>query len=531
MTSSCHAAASTCWPRIGDLDLDRIGAPASLQALISARLDTLSNEQREVVNRASILGDSFRAEEIAALCPDLTDIDRVLRELVRLQILSVTTSRLSSEYGYFSFVQSVVRQVASAMLSRRDRKATHLAVLELLLAEHDPVGDLAPIIAQHYLDALAALPSDPDAEALRRSAIAQLERAANRAGALGSPAEAAGHLSAALAQATDDATRARLQGDLAWSLMHAGEYGEALPHAAEATRIFDELGDPVAAGLAAAAHAQILGYDGDNEGALAVAQPRWAQLEGRRDADRTMMALGEALISGSSRLSRDFREIAEKRLGIAERNGAYDVIADSMLALGVHYSNVGLTSLFRALQKAGADMARTQRRPTVLARALVNLTSDAINDELDEAVAYGQEALSVASGAGVALWISFARINLAIALLERGDWADLDALLALETQEAVHAGNLPGHEDRDGRGAWRRVGGPLDRSRPAEARRPCAHRLAGALRGTVCLRRRTAGRCGRARDGSRRPDLRGRGIVGRPAAHLDRRSRAGRRGG
>jgi hypothetical protein len=221
--------------------------------------------------------------------------------------------------------------------------------------------------------------------------------------------------------------------------MHAGQYGEALPHAAEATRIFDELGDPVAAGLAAAAHAQILGYDGDNEGAIAVAEPRWAQLEGRRDADRTMMALGEALVSGSSRLSRDFREIAEKRLGIAERNGAYDVIADSMLALGVHYSNVGLTSMFRALQKAGADMARTQRRPTVLARALVNLTTDAINDDLDEAVAYGQEALSVASGAGVALWISFARMNLAIAFLERGDWSELDALLAPEARESAHA--------------------------------------------------------------------------------------------
>ena len=73
---------------------------------------------------------------------------------------------------------------------------------------------------------------------------------------------------------------------------------------------------------------------------------------------------------------------------------------------------------------------------------------------------------------------------------------------------------------------------PGPRQTRPRLRRPCAHRLAGALRGTVRLTPpgRLAGAVG-ARDGSRRPDLRGRGLVGRPAAHLDRRSRAGRRGG
>ena len=36
------------------LDLDTIGAPATLQALVSARLDSLSAEQRRVVDRASV---------------------------------------------------------------------------------------------------------------------------------------------------------------------------------------------------------------------------------------------------------------------------------------------------------------------------------------------------------------------------------------------------------------------------------------------------------------------------------------------
>ncbi|HZK35721.1 MAG TPA: AAA family ATPase, partial [Aeromicrobium sp.] len=52
------------------LDLDSIAAPASLQALIAARLDTLSVVQRRVVNQASVLGFSFRRDSIAGLCED-----------------------------------------------------------------------------------------------------------------------------------------------------------------------------------------------------------------------------------------------------------------------------------------------------------------------------------------------------------------------------------------------------------------------------------------------------------------------------
>ena len=70
------------------LDLDSIAAPATLQALIAARLDGLSTVQRRVVSQASVLGSSFRKEAIAGLCGDVPDLDDVLSSLVRLQILS-----------------------------------------------------------------------------------------------------------------------------------------------------------------------------------------------------------------------------------------------------------------------------------------------------------------------------------------------------------------------------------------------------------------------------------------------------------
>jgi class 3 adenylate cyclase len=423
------------------LDLDAVGAPATLQALISARLDMLSTEQRRVVDRASVLGESFRKNEMMALCVDVPELDRVLGELVRLQILSRESSRLSAEFGQFRFVQSVVRQVAYSTLARRDRKDTHLAVIDMLLAEEDAGEDLAPIIAQHYLEALEAVPGGDDVAELQRLAIAQLERAAARAGALGSPREAAGHLASALRNAADDATRARLRSELAARQFLAGRYAEAAENAAQATAAFDELGDEAAAALAAARHAEALGTGlGDNEQALAVAEPRWTSLRGREGAEEALLALGQAITGSRLRLSRDIRDCAEEQLRLAGRVGAGSAEADALIALSIHFTNAGLPTLSRLLLREGAEMARAQHRPTVLARALINLTVEAMAESVARAVEYGREALDVAMTTGAPSWLEFARANLALALLEQGDWDALDAVVAAQYGDSEKIG-------------------------------------------------------------------------------------------
>ncbi len=75
-------------PRGGDyvladpdsLDLDEVGAPASLHALISARLDRLAPDQRRVVDRASVAGGSVEPSLLAELCVDIPDLDDVLAD-------------------------------------------------------------------------------------------------------------------------------------------------------------------------------------------------------------------------------------------------------------------------------------------------------------------------------------------------------------------------------------------------------------------------------------------------------------------
>ena len=86
----------------------------------------------------------------------------------------------------------MLRQVAYDTLSRRDRKTRHLTVAAHLRAAFPGDGEeVADVIARHYLDALDAVPDDPDAGQIRGQAIAALIRAAERAERTGAPARAA----------------------------------------------------------------------------------------------------------------------------------------------------------------------------------------------------------------------------------------------------------------------------------------------------------------------------------------------------
>ena len=160
-----------------EAQLSEMAAPASLQALVAARLDALSADERKVVSAASVLGLTFTVEGITVLAGEHLDLDAVLTSLVGKQILSLQSDRFSAEFGQYRFVQAVVRQVSYEMLSRRDRKARHLAVAAWLEATLDPNDDVAGVVAQHYLDAVdSSVEGDGDVPDLVATATRLLER-------------------------------------------------------------------------------------------------------------------------------------------------------------------------------------------------------------------------------------------------------------------------------------------------------------------------------------------------------------------
>jgi tetratricopeptide (TPR) repeat protein len=381
----------------------------------------------------------FSREQVASLSAVLGDVaaDRggedvaaVLGDLVRMQILSQTSSRLSSEFGQYQFVQDVVRQVAYATLSRRDRRTTHLAVAKQIESENDEAGDLAPIIAQHYLDAIEAMPAESDVADLEARAIAHLERAAQRARSLGAMSESAGHLMVALARASDPAIKARLQSAAAWALADWGESERAIPLAAAAAEAFDALGDPVSAGVAAAAQGTALGQLGDNTSALELIEPRYAALIDVPDAERAVLLLSRTLITAEVRIGGQVRrDVMNRQIQIAEKIGDQAELAACLSGLSLDFYWMGAAHTGGVLMEAAADLARKHHLPEALARCLNNLTVDYNLKDLAKAVELGREGVEVARRTGMGIWQTFTALNLALGLLAAGGWDEAESVL------------------------------------------------------------------------------------------------------
>ena len=132
------------------VDLPELDVPATLQALIAARLDTLAAEDRALLMDASVLGLSFTVPSLRALTEmDDAAVAASLDRLVRHQLVALDVDPRSPERGQFRFVQGVVREVAYQALAKRDRRAKHVAAARHLESLGD--DELAGVLADHYL--------------------------------------------------------------------------------------------------------------------------------------------------------------------------------------------------------------------------------------------------------------------------------------------------------------------------------------------------------------------------------------------
>ena len=417
-----------------DVDLEAIGAPASLQALVAARLDALTHDERRVVAGASVLGASFTADGLVALGEDEGALGGVLEALQRKEIVALQTDRFSAERGQYRFVQGVVRQVAYGTQSRRDRKARHLAAADYLAAQPDSGDDLAVVIAQHLLDAAEATPGDADSADVVERARGQLERAAARAARVGSPAEAKRLYESALRQVRDGAEQARLHLSAAQAAWEAGELASAVSHAESATRGFDVLGRPADAGLAAGVHALALSDQLDNAGAIAVAEPRWQELTAARlpDSEPALLKLGSAL-SVAHRLRGETDRIAEYQdqvILLAEAVGDPDALAQAQNGLGIVFMARGAPLTGIGQFELSAATARHYGLSSRLANALNNLTAFQVSRDLSAALESGREGREVARRSGVAAIIDYTASNYLVALWTAGRIDESRALLA-----------------------------------------------------------------------------------------------------
>ena len=166
--------------------LDDVQLPDSVQALIAARLDTLSPERKSLLQDASVMGKLFWAGAVAEMGNrDSREVELALHELARKEL--VRPARTSSmagdaEYGFWHLL---VRDVCYGQIPRAARAARHRAAagwLERKAGER--AEDMADVLAYHYLSALELVRAAADADQaheLEAKAIRYLALAGERA--------------------------------------------------------------------------------------------------------------------------------------------------------------------------------------------------------------------------------------------------------------------------------------------------------------------------------------------------------------
>jgi class 3 adenylate cyclase/tetratricopeptide (TPR) repeat protein len=217
-----------------------LSVPASLRALLSARLDQLSPEERHLLQCASVEGEIFHRGSLLALCPEEAHLTPRLASLVRKELLYPAAAQLPGEDA-FRFRHLLLRDAAYAALPKAGRAALHerfAAWAEERSGEYDELLGYHLEQAVGYRAELGTFSEQDRVQAARASEF--LGSAGRRALSRGDMPAAVDLLSRAVSlRPENDDRRLTLLPDLGAALREAGELtraDEVLSEAVEAGR-------------------------------------------------------------------------------------------------------------------------------------------------------------------------------------------------------------------------------------------------------------------------------------------------------
>jgi class 3 adenylate cyclase/tetratricopeptide (TPR) repeat protein len=441
-------------------DVGELAVPDSLHALLAARLDALDPGLRRLVADAAVLGTTFPADALITVSgQDATAVRAALAELVHREVLTVSADPLSPEQGSYGFAQNMLRQVAYDTLSRRDRKTRHLRVAAYFREAFPGDGEeVADVVARHYLDALAAVPGDGDADEIRGQAVGALIRAAERAERTGAPALAATSYAAAarLAQDHPDENRPpeRPSAGLLWeraaraAVTHA-DYPAAVEDADRADSCYRQAGD-----ARGAARAQtIAGEALFSWGRIAAARKRLTAaldvLQADPDVDtlRALNLLASCeVFTGSPAADR----LTTEALTLGQALGVGPgLLAQVFETRAIYLDDVGRYPEAVGYLREAARLAEQAADTRALANVLLNLSWALRLTDPAAAAEVGRAAAAHARQVGDRDILAIAVGNAAEALLILGDWEAAES-------EMNHAADADGLAEQQ-RLTWRRA--------------------------------------------------------------------------
>jgi predicted ATPase len=420
---------------IEDLDV-----PETLHTLIQARLDGLASEDRALLQDASVLGKTFPPDTLATLTGrDETAVRGSLEGLVRREFLAIQSDERSPERGQFGFLQSLMQRVAYETLSRRDRKAKHLAIARLL--EDSWAGDddeIVEVIASHYLEAYRADPDADDAQALRANARVALARAGDRARALAAARQARGYYQRAAELAEEPSEEAALLEQIGMTHRDDGDPADALSAFERSHTLFAEQGLRHDAARLSARMGEALWLLGrPDEGAVRMEQALESLGENEQDRDlATLAAQMGRILFFLGRLD-DAWDRLEVALRTAEAMWLPDVLSEALNTKALVLSSRDRPEESLALLTRSLELAREGDVPHSALRAYSNLSNHMMElERWDDAATYQEEGGKLAERVGFRSAWWFLQQHVGFRLLAGGRWDEMLAMIeALPTTE------------------------------------------------------------------------------------------------
>ena len=434
---------------VGDDGPGEVGVPPTIQALLAARLDQLGAPEREVVGGASVVGQEFSRQAVAALADEPPSAE-LFPTLVRKQFLRVY------EETRFQFWHLLIRDAAYDSLPKKVRAVLHERYARYLEREAgERVGEVEEIVGYHleqgYRNHVDIGIADERMRALAAEAAGHLIASGARASARGDVRAAAGLLERALGlMPAGTPRRAEAQTLLGATLMEAGRLPEAERQLAEAEAVARQSGDRVAEISATVTRIVVqLSLDPrgfDLDAAAASVQKLIPELE-ERGADAALAAAWRVLIMVSMYRadSRAAEDAANRAFEYARRaghvRGEGEALFFSVLCLLMSPTPVaeGLRRCDEALAAGAGPMAEAAAR--IIAATLLSLQGEI--EEARRLVALGQAGFRELGFVFNAE--AMAQCDAQIEL-HAGDPAAADEVLVRSTEFLVAAGdtgNLP----------------------------------------------------------------------------------------
>jgi class 3 adenylate cyclase/tetratricopeptide (TPR) repeat protein len=204
--------------------------PPTIQALLAARLDRLEPKEKDLLERAAVIGKEFWPGAVAALGEGDESLGPMLLELVRRELVEPAPSAVPGEDG-FRFRHDLIRDAAYASAPLRRRAAHHERFAKWLASED--FGEEYDEIRGYHLEQAVRLRhelgiDDEHVEALTAEAYDLLATAGRRAYARSDSPAANNLIERALALEYGDLELRRLFAQTLWDSGRSPQAAEVL---------------------------------------------------------------------------------------------------------------------------------------------------------------------------------------------------------------------------------------------------------------------------------------------------------------